>query len=333
MGINSAVISGDVGGTHVRLALINKKGTILSLVKKQVKEASKDDPYAFLKAVETWCKDLIAQAGKAEFNVIGVGLGVAGKIDYDRGAILFSPNLPHLNGVSVVSELSSALDLPVIIENDANAFGLGEGWIGSARDWENWLGITLGTGVGGCIVLNGELWRGDKNAGFSGEIGHTTIVPGGMPCNCGKKGCLEAYASESGLRRHVVSDIQDEWKNCVFKPTYPDYYITNMNNITSKMLFEQAQAGDPYAKSLFDRFGEILGIAISNVFTTLGIFRAVIGGGVSNAWSAFFPSLEKALREHCSMVDFSKIVISKSFLGDKAALLGAARCAFSSFEP
>ena len=99
------------------------------------------------------------------------------------------------------------------------------------------------------------------------------------------------------------------------------------------MLFEQAQVGDPYARALFDRFGEILGIAISNVFTTLGIFRAVIGGGVSNAWSAFFPSLEKSLREHCSMVDFSKIVISKSSLGDKAALLGAARCAFSSFEP
>jgi|GEM_PF-352840 len=333
MGRNSAVISSDVGGTHVRLALIDKKGTILSLVKRQVKEASKDDPCAFIKAVGTWCKDLITNADQAGFDVIGVGLGVAGKIDYEKGAILFSPNLPHLNGVFIASELSGDLDLPVVIENDANAFGLGEGWIGSAREWENWLGITLGTGVGGCIVLKGELWRGDKDAGFSGEIGHTTIVPGGMTCNCGKKGCLEAYASESGLKKHVMSDIQDEWKNCVFKPTYPDYYITNVNNITAKMLFEQAQAGDPYAKALFDRFGEILGIAISNVFTTLGIFRVVIGGGVSNAWSAFFSSLEKALREHCSMVDFGKIVISKSSLGDKAALLGAARCAFSGFKP
>ncbi|MEJ5300963.1 MAG: ROK family protein [Thermodesulforhabdaceae bacterium] len=323
------VVSGDIGGTNVRLALVDRNGTILSIIKKEVKEASSIDPHAFIRAIKSWSKELVFWADRSGFKVVGIGLGIAGKIDYSKGKVLFSPNLSHLNDVPIAAELSAALSLPVVIENDANAFGLGEGWVGSAKDWKNWLGVTLGTGVGGCIVLNGELWRGDRDAGFAGEIGHTTVIPGGMVCNCGKKGCLEAYSSEGGLIRQVLADIQNDWKNCIFKPINPKYYVDNANNITAKVLYKQAQFGDPYAQALFNRFGEILGVAISNVFTTLGIFRAVIGGGVSNAWNAFLPSFEKALREHCSMVDVHKIVITKSLLGDRAALLGSAKCAFS----
>lgn len=328
MNEREAAIAGDIGGTHVRLSLVDKSGVIHSMIKREVKEASRSDPSAFLKAVKSWCEDLLVHAKKSGFSVLGFGFGIAGKIDYSRGIVLFSPNLPVVNGVPIVSEFSSFFSLPVFLENDANAFGLGEAWIGSARGWKNWLGITLGTGVGGCLFFEGKLWRGDEEAGFAGEIGHTTVVPEGLECACGKKGCLEAYSSEGGLRRQVLVDVKEGWKSCPVKPSRPDYYLNNLPGISAKLLFSQAQEGDPYARYLFNRFGEMLGISISNVFTTLGIYRAVIGGGVSNAWDMFIPALYNALEKHCSMVDLKKVVILKSQLGDRAAILGAAKCVF-----
>lgn len=328
-----AVIAGDIGGTHVRLALVDREGKIYGLIKREVKEASKTDSLAFLKAVHKWCVELIEQGQQMNFSVLGVGLGVAGKLDYREGAITFSPNLPHLNGFPIGARLSENLALPVVIENDANVFGLGESWHGAAKNWNNWLGVTLGTGVGGCLFLDGELWRGDEEAGFAGEIGHTTIVPGGLQCACGKRGCLEAYSSEGGLIRQVLSDVQNGWKSAPMRPLFAEYYKKNISLMNAKILSQLAEKGDTYARFLFERFGEVLGIAISNIFTSLGIFRAVIGGGVSNAWDLFAPSIFKALKEHSSMVDFNKIKISKSPLGDKAALLGAARCILKKFEP
>jgi glucokinase len=325
---HEAVIAGDIGGTNVRLSLVDREGNIHLLTKREVKEASKTDPLLFVKVVKEWISELIKHGDKHGLSVLGIGLGVAGKLDYTRGIISFSPNLPHLNGFPIVAELSESLSLPVIIENDANAFGLGEHWVGAAKNWNNWLGVTLGTGVGGCIFLNGRLWRGDDDAGFAGEIGHTTVVPEGLNCACGKRGCLEAYSSESGLIRQVISDIQNNWKDAPVRPSDFEYYLKNANSITAKSLYERGQEGDRYAGFLFERFGEALGIAIANIFTTLGIFQAVLGGGVSGAWDLFIPSLYKSLKKNCSMVDFSKIKITRSSLGDKAALLGAAKCIF-----
>ncbi|MCX7823408.1 MAG: ROK family protein [Syntrophobacterales bacterium] len=333
MGCSEVVISGDIGGTHIRLSLVGKDGRIYSMVKREINETSRDDAHVFLASVKAWCIELFEYAKESRLSVLGVGLGVAGKIDYRRGLILFSPNLPVSHNISLVSELSSSLSLPVFIENDANAFGLGEAWMGGAREWKSWLGITLGTGVGGCIFLNGKLWRGDEEAGFAGEIGHTTVIPGGLVCACGKKGCLEAYSSEGGLRRQVFIDVKEGWKGSPVRPSDPDFYIKNVSNLTAKILFKRAlEEDDAYARYLFDQLGRMLGISISNVFTTLGIHRVVIGGGVSNAWDLFVPSLYEALKDNCSMVEFQKILIVKSPLADSAAILGAARCAFDNLK-
>lgn len=325
---HKVVIAGDIGGTNVRLSLIGIRGEIYSIIKKEVKEASREDPSLFLAYIKDWCRDLIEEAGRSGLSVVGLGFGIAGKIDYRKGVVVFSPNLPVINGIPLVSELSLTFSLPVALENDANVFGLGEAWMGCAVEWKNWLGITLGTGVGGCIFFDGKLWRGDEEAGFAGEIGHTTVIPDGFQCACGKKGCLEAYSSEGGLKRQVLADVREDWKHCPVKPSDPEFYLENSGDLTARDLFRQAERGDVYAKYLFDRFGRMLGIGISNVFTTLGIYRAVIGGGVSNAWNFFECSLYRALKEHCSMLDVEKVVILKSLLGDRAALLGAAKCAF-----
>ena len=142
----------------------------------------------------------------AGLEPVAVGLGVAGKIDAKEGSVVFSPNLPRLDGYPLGRRLAESLQIPVYMENDANVFGLGESFTGAARGFPNWVGIVLGTGTGGCLFLNGKLWEGE-GLGFSGEIGHMIVEPGGPACPCGSKGCLEAFASAralvSGARRRL----------------------------------------------------------------------------------------------------------------------------------
>ena len=204
------------------------------------------------------------------------------------------------------------------MENDANVFGLGESFTGAARGVRNWVGITLGTGTGGCLFLNGKLWEGD-GLGFSAEIGHMIVEPGGPACPCGSKGCLEAFASAralvSGARRAVQEQKFEEG---------PLHALEKEGKLSAQTIYECAEKGDPTALALFDKMGWALGICLANVFSALGIRRAVIGGGVSSAWDLFIGSLEKALAKNCSMLDPGLALVMQSRLGNDAALIGAA---------
>ena len=205
------------------------------------------------------------------------------------------------------------------MENDANVFGLGESWTGAARGVRNWVGITLGTGTGGCLFLNGKLWEGD-DLGFSAEIGHMIVEPGGPVCPCGSKGCLEAFASAralvSGARRAVREQKLKEG---------PLHALEREGKLSAQTIYACAKRGDPTALALFDKMGWALGICLANIFSALGIRRAVIGGGVSPAWDLFIGPLEKALAQNCSMLDPGLALVMQSRLGNDAALIGAAR--------
>ncbi len=322
-----AVIGGDIGGTHIRLALVDTKGKIRVSVKSKVEGKAKENAESFLNQLLNITEELLGVAKREGLEVIAIGIGVAGKIDQEEGSIIFSPNLPQLNNFNISKGIKKKFDLPVFIENDANVFGIGEFWVGKAKEFENWLGITLGTGVGGCLFLNRKIWRGDPGIGFVAEIGHTTVFPGGRVCNCGKLGCLEAYASNSGLVRIVKKDILEGWENAKVKPNFAKDYLDNIEAIDSEFLFNMALKGDPYANALFEEFGYFLGVGISNVFTLLGICHAVIGGGVSKAWDVFFPALKRSLEDHSSMLPFEKMVIVKSELLDNASIVGSAKYA------
>lgn len=199
-----ACIGIDLGGTNLRAALVDRRGKILE--KRVMHVPPERGAQAIFNELALQCRALIGAAAGLGFEVCSIGLGVAGKIDKAGASVIFSPNLPVLNGWPLGRYLMRDLDLPVVMENDANAFGLGEGWTGAARGVRNWVGVTLGTGTGGCLFLNGKLWEGD-GLGFSGEIGHMIVEPGGPVCPCGSKGCLEAFASAralvSGARRAV----------------------------------------------------------------------------------------------------------------------------------
>ncbi len=314
------LIGGDIGGTHMRLALVERHGAILQQ-SRTATDVQAGVPDVVTRLIHQ-CLELMAAARRMGKRVCAIGLGVAGKIDRRKGAVLFSPNLPPMNGYPLADELRRALAVPVFVENDADSFGVGESLLGAGRGITNWIGLTLGTGVGGCIILGGSLWRGDE-LGFSGEFGHMVINPEGPLCACGLKGCLEAHASSSALKRAV--------RDAVMRGRLlggPLHDSCSSDELTSELIHQQACLGDELARELFLRVGWSLGLAIAGLFSGLGIRHAVIGGGVSNGWDQFSKPLMESLAKHCSMLEPDEMVVRRSELGDDAALIGSAHLAW-----
>ncbi len=304
----------------MRVALVDRKGEILLRERDNV-HIDRGAEQAVRRLLDL-CRNLSGEAQALGGCVEALGIGVAGKIDSRRGCVVFSPNLPAMNGHPVGTELEKALHLPVILENDANAFGIGERWVGSGRGLTNWIGLTLGTGVGGCLILGGQLWQGD-GLGFAGEIGHMSVDPKGPLCACGLRGCLEAHASAGALVRGVTEAVSRSQM-----PASPLQDLWRTGSLSGRGVYECARQGDLLARELFHRMGWALGIVLAGLFTALGIRHAVIGGGVSNGWNEFVGPMESSLAEHCSFLAPEEMVVVRSELGDDAALLGAARLAW-----
>jgi glucokinase len=309
-----ACIGIDLGGTNLRAALVSRTGKILDV---RLTPAAELGAEAVLMELVAHCRDLSRCGAARGLEPVAVGLGVAGKIDAEEGSVVFSPNLPRLDGYPLGRRLAQILRIPVYMENDANVFGLGESFTGAARGFPNWVGIVLGTGTGGCLFLNGKLWEGE-GLGFSGEIGHMIVEPGGPACPCGSKGCLEAFASAralvSGARRRLCGTR-----------TGPLGELEAAGRLSAESIYACAKNGDAAALELFDKMGWALGICLANLFSALGIRRAVIGGGVSGAWDLFIGSLEKNLARNCSMLGPEGALVLRSRPGDEAALIGATR--------
>jgi glucokinase len=309
----------DLGGTHLRTALVDAAGSLRHLRKVPTDIASGAKTTALRLISE--CQTQVRMAREAGERVLAVGLGVAGKVDRNQGKVIFSPNLLALNGYPLARELQHALEIPVILENDANLFGVGENWVGAGRGLSNWVGVTLGTGVGGCLIFDGRLWTGD-DLGFAGEIGHMVITPDGPPCVCGLRGCLEAHASGRALMEGIAAAVAS---GSLISGRLHDLWQSGW--LTPAAVYESALAGDPLARGLFRQLGWALGLALAGVFSVLGIGHAVVGGGVSAAWDQFIEPLQASLAAHSSMLDRKDAVVLRGQLGDHAALLGAARLA------
>ncbi len=309
----------DIGGTFVKGVVADRDGKLVLDFKleTQLSEGAEN----FVGLLVSKLNEIRFKLSADGLDILAVGMGVAGKILEKEGKIIFSPNLMPLNNYPLAAELQKRLGIPVFMDNDANAFGIGERWKGAGREHENWLGITLGTGVGGVLILGGERWIGD-DIGFVAEIGHTVVYPNGPVCNCGKRGCLEAVASASGLIRGAGEAIEKGMRNTELLVAW------EKNRLDPVLISRAAEKGDKLAGDLFRRFGNALGIAISNAFNLLGITTCIIGGGVSAAWPRFIGSLLETIREVNSMVDMERVTIKRAILGDSAAALGAAKLAW-----
>ena len=314
----------DIGGTYIKMGLFDAEGGRHAF--RRAPSNAAGPPKALLEALVRACRDLMETARLQGGRVIAVGLGVAGKLDTAAGRVVFSPNLPNMAGFALASRLHEALKMPVFMENDANVFGLGEAWVGQGRNIPNWIGVTLGTGVGGCLIADGALWLGDR-LGFSGEIGHMIVDPHGPPCACGQTGCLEAHASGSALIRGMREALS---AGEALPERITDALRTG--SLTPEDVYGAADSGDPHARRLFQRMGWALGLALGNLFTFLGIESAIIGGGVSQAWDQFHPAMMETLRTVPKMLDPDGIRILRSGLGPLAPLYGAARLAWAGLD-
>ncbi len=270
---------------------------------------------------------------------MGAGIGVPGIIDVEAGMMRLSANLPGWSDYPVRDEIERRLGARVFLDNDANVAALGEKWLGAGRDANNMAMLTLGTGIGGAIVLNGKLFYG--MSGMAGEFGHVTIEPNGVPCGCGNRGCAERYASATAVVRMAREAIDSGLAPDLAKAANSD------PEFSAKSIYNLAIQGNQNAQRIFVRFGEALGILLADLVNVLDLDMYVIGGGVVSAWDAFAPRMFAELRErslvyaasapedstakkegasaHIANYTRKKTIITQALLGSDAGLYGAAK--------
>lgn len=310
MAINTIGI--DVGGTKVLGGVVTESGEILTT-------ARRDTPREGGRALTQAIADVANELSR-EFQVESIGVSAAGFISSDRQTILATPNIAGWNGVNLDKELTEILGKRIVLENDANAAAWGEFKFGAGRGRKDLMLLTLGTGVGGGLILDGALFRGAF--GIGAELGHLRIVPDGHLCGCGMRGCLEQYASGSALLRHAreaISASPDIARNLLSRGD------GTLDGLRGQHITEAAREGDPVALAAFNTLASYLGAGIASLCAVIDPSCIVLGGGVIDAGELFLgPTREAALR----LIPFSgkhpypEIVPAE--LGNSAGLVGVA---------
>jgi len=305
------VIGVDLGGTNLRVAGVGARGEVADLRREQTLAREGPEPLIerIIAAVDRVSSGITAAGG----SVLGVALGVPGIIEHRTGTVVASPNLPGWRDVPLRDRVAAAVALPVLLENDANAAAFGEYWRGAGARCSSLALLTLGTGVGGGLVLGGELWRGVD--GMAGEIGHITVEPGGRTCRCGNAGCLEAYASATG--------IVDSYRA----------FAGTDESVTAEDVQHRAHEGDANARQAFREAGRALGLAFAALVNLLNPECLVVGGGVLPAWDLFMPTAEQEMKRRAFTAPAARVRLAPAALGDLAGLTGAAGLLWRQLEP
>ena len=310
------VIAADLGGTHLRVAVIDRNGTIRSRSKVRTPTQKAEQ---IVRVLADAARECIADA--EAHSVTAISAVVPGATNLAAGSIVRAPNVPCLEGFPFREAVSRELGLPALIENDANAAAVGEMWIGAARGHRTLVCLTLGTGVGGGVILDGQLWRGKDGA--AGEIGHMTIDAFTGPlCSCGGRGCLEVFASATGIVRMTREAL----------PRYPKSSLQNVDALTARDVYRAGADGDELALQIFARMGNCLGAGLGNMVNLLNPEIIVLGGGVAAGWDLFAEPMRKEMKERAFAPAAAEVPVVRAECGDDAGILGAARLAFDQIE-
>jgi glucokinase len=312
----------DLGGTNLRIAAVDDSGRVLDKVSLGTGVARGRSA-----VLDEMCAAIQQTSGKlaGARKLVGIGIGVPGIIDMGSGMLRQSPNLPGWEDYPVREEIEQRLTTRVVLENDANVAALGEKWLGAAKDMDDMLMLTLGTGVGGGIVLGERIWHGAR--GMAGEPGHINVVRDGHPCGCGSHGCLEQYASATAVVR-LAREAAASGK----APALAQAEAAG--KLSARAVFEMAQQGDRPAQEVYKVAGRALGLALAGLVNLLNLPMYVVGGGVSDAWEAFAPAMLEEVGKRSfvyratapeSATPGRKTVITRALLGSDAGLIGAAR--------
>lgn len=302
----------DLGGTNLRIAAVGPDGTVLERINldTDVKEGRQHVVAEMCDAVNDITQRLPGS------HLDGIGIGVPGIINLADGTVRQSPNLPGWSDFPVRADIEQRLQTHVVLENDANAAALGESWVGAGSKVPSLCMITVGTGIGGGLILDRHIWHGRE--GMAGELGHMTIDPNGALCGCGNLGCVEAYAAASAISRMASAAVR------VGRSAELARAAEELGELTAEIVYIKAKQGDVVAREIFDMVGRSLGIAIANLINIFNLPLYVVGGGVAHGWDAFAPNLMAEVHKRSLVARATQTTIVASALGADAGLIGAA---------
>ena len=307
----------DLGGTNMRAAIVDvENGAIL--YEMSVPTLARDGHDAVMRRMAGLFLQMIEWAGMKKEDVGGIGIGVPGVLDLEKGETVFLPNLPgtwpHVPLRDTIAELTG---LPVALLNDVRSITNGEWRFGAGRGMDTLAVFAIGTGVGGGLVINGQLHLGIGGTG--GEVGHMTIDYNGPTCGCGNKGCLEAYASGPAIAAMGMKAVAQGLTTRIGEICEYD-----LNRITPELIARAAETGDEIAVDIYERAGFYIGMAAANVCVAVGPRRIIIGGGVAQVGDLLLNPIRRALREHVTVVPIEQVEVVQSQLGNNAGVIGAA---------
>jgi len=305
----------DIGGTTVKVALFEVKGECLA--KWSIPTDKTNSGLNIVPDINETVHKKIDELNLDKKDFVGVGVGVPGFIDYETGAIAHAPNIPWNKNYPLKHELEKALDLPVELENDANLAAMGEMWLGSGKGKQDVVMVTLGTGVGGGIIVNENIVRGSN--GMGGEIGHIFSKDNGITCGCGKEGCLETIASATGIVRIGEEKIKEYLDATIL------YDIKQQKGkLDARDVFDAASNGDSYALEAVEESMKYLGIALSHIIHANNPEVVVIGGGVSKAGAFLLEQVQKQVKKYTLPRAYQAITFELATLGNEAGVIGGA---------
>ncbi|MBQ7521072.1 MAG: ROK family protein [Clostridia bacterium] len=303
----------DLGGTNIAVGLVNEEGRIIA---KTETPTLASRPYQELvKDMAACARKVMAEANITEDELHSIGVGIPGVADKD-GMVIFCTNLGWRN-VPLRAELQQYINKPVYMDNDATVAGWAEYQAGVSRGTDSSVFMTLGTGLGGGIVMGGKIWAGAHGAGS--ELGHLVIEVDGVPCTCGKRGCAERYCSATAIIRMAREACADA-PNCLIMRTVEG----DMDKINAKVVFDAAKEGDSVALQVFNRFVKYLTIAINNVISFIDPDMIILGGGVSRAGDFLLDAVKAALPEYLFYPTLKQPELRIASLGNDAGIIGAA---------
>ncbi len=306
----------DLGGTSIKIGMVDEKGKIVEKV--SVDSLANDGPNAVVSQIKKGIKQLLK---KDDYKLLGIGIGSPGTIRIKKGTVEDPPNFPGWGKIHLGNLIKKEFKVEVFVENDANAAAIGELIYGAGRKYENFIMITLGTGVGGGIIINKKIYRGE--VGGAGELGHVTIDAEGVPCKCGSFGCVEAYIGSNYLIERVKTELQKVKKSILL-----ELCGNNLDKLNPQIIHEAAVLGDQFARSVIIDTGKRLGYGLSSAVNIMDIATIIIGGGVAGFGELLFTSVEETLKLRVMKPFQNRIVVIPAKLKNEAGIKGASALVF-----
>lgn len=315
----SLYVGVDLGGTNVVAGIVTEEGEVITISKRSLDCSSGKE--TALQNIMECINTVITESGRVN-EIEGIGVGSPAPIDINKGTIILPINLPELHNTSLIKLLEDKFGLPAYLDNDANVATIGEHWMGAGRGSDHFIMLTLGTGIGGGIITHGQILRGAL--GNAAELGHLSIEHDGPPCSCNNRGCFELYASATAVTRRTINRIIQENPKTLIK----ELVKKDLDKINTEIIFQAAQAGDPFAIEIFEETGYFLGAGIASLLAIFNSDTVALGGGLAQAGDYLLkPTL--ATLDQRRWIDKkrtpAKVVLCE--LGDKGAIIGAAKMA------